>query len=219
MSISKVKKVVEGLRQVPEDLSGCRKIMGGRKLSLSLKFVTVKKVKSLLLSLKNKTSTSMDQLDNFAVKLAAHHIAGPLHHVVTLSILQHKFPHAWKYTKIVPLHKKKSTLSRENYRPVAILSPLSKVLEKIFYLHIYDYFDRNKLFHPSLHGYRGGRSTMTALLSMYDKWVLAATKGQVSGVVLVDLSEAFDLVSPSLLIKKTQDLWIGTRHYHMDRPQ
>ena len=131
--ITKVKKVVEGLRQVPEDLSGCRKIMGGRKLSLSLKFVTVKKVKSLLLSLKNKTSTSMDQLDNFAVKLLAHHIAGPLHHVVTLSVLQHKFPDAWKYTKIVPLNKKKSTLSRENYRPVAILSPLSKVLEKIFY--------------------------------------------------------------------------------------
>ena len=43
---------------------------------------------------------------------------------------------------------------------------------------------------------------MTALLSMYDKWVLAATKGQVSGVVLVDLSAAFDLVSPSLLIQK-----------------
>ena len=43
---------------------------------------------------------------------------------------------------------------------------------------------------------------MTALLSMYDKWVLAASKGQVSGVVLVDLSAAFDLVSPSLLIQK-----------------
>ena len=73
---------------------------------------------------------------------------------------------------------------RENL-PVTILSP---------YEHIYDYFDRNKLFHPSLHGYRKGRSTMTALLSMYDKWVLAADKGQVSGAVLVDLSAAFDLV-------------------------
>ena len=56
---------------------------------------------------------------------------------------------------------------------------------------------------------------MKALLSMYDKWVLAATKGQVSGVVLVGLSAAFDLVSPSLLLKKTQDLWLGTRHYHI----
>ena len=43
---------------------------------------------------------------------------------------------------------------------------------------------------------------MTALLSMYEKWVKAASLGQLTGVVLVDLSAAFDLVSPSLLIQK-----------------
>ena len=145
---------------------------------------------------------TVDQLDNYAVKLAADYVAGPLHHVITLSLMQQRFPEGWKYTKIVPLHKKKSTLKRENYRPVAILSPLSKILEKVMYEQIYGYFDQNKLFHHSLHGYRKGRSTMTALLSMYQKWVMAAKQGQLSGVVLVDLSAAFDLVTPSLLIQK-----------------
>ena len=93
-------------------------------------------------------------------------------------------------------------MKKENYRPVAILSPLSKILEKVVYEHIYNYFDKNNLFHSSLHGYRKSRSTMTALLSMYEKWVMAARNGQVSGVVLVDLSAAFDLVSPSLLVQK-----------------
>ena len=128
-------------------------------------------------------------------------IAGPLHHVITLSIMQQKLPSSWKYTKLVPLQNKLSPLLRENYRPVAILSPLSKVLEKAIYEHIYDYFERNKLFNSSLHGYRRGRSTMTALLSMYDKWVKAASKERVSGVALADLNAAFDLVSPSLLIQ------------------
>ena len=200
--ITKVQNIVANLGKLPVDLSGCRKVMTGRKLSLGLKFVTVQKVRKLLSGLKNKTSTSIDQLDNYSVRLAAEYIAGPLHHVTTLSIMQQKFPSGWKYTKIVPLHKKDSTLKPENYRPVAILSPLSKILEKVIYEHIYDYFSRNKLFHSSLHGYRGGRSTMTALLTMYDKWVKAASKSQVSGVVLVDLSAAFDLVSPSLLIQK-----------------
>ena len=172
--ISKVQNIVKNLKNLPTDLSGCRKVMGDRNLSISLKFVTVQKVRKLLKSLKNKTSTSVDQLDNYAVKLVADHIAGPLHHVITLSIMQQKFPTGWKYTKIVPLHKKDSQLKRENYRPVAILSPLSKVLEKIMYEHIYDYFSRNDLFHPSLHGYRKDRSTMTALLAMYEKWVKAA---------------------------------------------
>ena len=200
--VSKVQKIVKNLKKLPENLSGCRKIMQDRDISISLKFVTVRKIRKLLGSLKNKTSTSMDQLDNYAVKLAADHIAGPLHHVITLSLMQKQFPKSWKLTKIVTLHNKLSPLKMENYRPVAILSPLSKVLEKVMYEHIYDYFDRNKLFHPSLHGYRKDRSTMTALLSMYDKWVKAASKEQVSGVVLVDLSAAFDLVSPSLLIEK-----------------
>ena len=86
--IKKVEKIVAKLRDIPVDFSGCRRMMLGKKLSLSLKFVTVWKVRKLLLGLKNKTSTSVDQLDNYAVKLAANHIAKPLHHVITLSIMQ-----------------------------------------------------------------------------------------------------------------------------------
>ena len=66
---------------------------------------------------------------------------------------------------------------------------------------ISDYFSRNKLLHSSLYMYRGGKSTMTALLTMYDKWVKVAGKGQVSGVVLVNFIAAFNLVYVSLLIQ------------------
>ena len=76
-------------------------------------------------------------------------------------------------------------MQRENYRPVAILSPLSKVLEKAMYEVIHSYFERNNLFHPSLHGYRRDRSTMTALLSMYDKWVKAASMATTLPVLIV----------------------------------
>ena len=37
---------------------------------------------------------------------------------------------------------------------------------------------------------------------MYDRWVRAATQGQVSGAVLIDLSADFDLVDSSILIQK-----------------
>ena len=116
--------------------------------------------------------------------------------------MQNRFPTSWKFSKVLPLHKKLDPLDRKNYRPVAILSPLSKVLEKIVYEQIYNYFSSNKLFHPSLHGYRKSRSTQTALLQMYDRWVRAASDGKLSGVVLLDLSAAFDLVDPDLLLQK-----------------
>ena len=139
--------------------------------------------------------------------------------------MQNRFPSCWKLTKIVPLHKKGCVLSKQNYRPVAILSPLSKVLEKAIFEQIYDYFHRNKLFHPALHGYRVNRSTTTALLSMYEKWVCAASEGRLTGVVLVDLSAAFDLVTPDLLIQKLrisgldEDFLVWVQSYLTNRYQ
>ena len=115
--------------------------------------------------------------------------------------------------------------SRLNYRPVALLSPLSKVLEKVVHLQLYEYFSSNKLFHPNLHGYRRNRSTLTALLQMYDRWVRAAAAGKVSGVILIDLSAAFDLVDSELLLKKLQvyglddNLLAWIRSYLGDRYQ
>ena len=67
---------------------------------------------------------------------------------------------------------------------------------------IYDYFRVNKIFDPNLHGYRGNRSTQTALTTMYDKWIRASENGNFSGVVLLDLSAAFDLVDHGLLLEK-----------------
>ena len=200
--VQKVDSIVGGLEEADCNLGGCLSLMQGKRISMSLNHLTVYKVRKLLGTLKTKKSTSVDQLDNFSVKIAADYLARPLHHVISLSIMQQKFPSCWKFTKIIPLHKKNSTLKKENYRPVAILSPLSKVLEKAVYEQIYSYFEKSNLFHSALHGYRGNRSTLTALLTMYEKWVKAASHGQVTGVVLADLSAAFDLVSPTLLIRK-----------------
>ena len=223
--INKVRNIRNGMRQLPQKLEECVKIMTGKKCKLDLKHVTVETVRKLLKGLKNSRSTSVDELDSYSVKLSADHIAVPLHHIITLSLMHKKFPSGWKYTKLIPLHKKLCQLEPKNYRPVAILSPLSKVLEKIVYLQLYDYFTFNKLFHPNLHGYRKNRSTQTALLQMYDRWVRAASEGQVSGVILIDLSAAFDLVDSDILIKKLKiygledDILAWIQSYLTDRHQ
>ena len=200
--IMKVKLIREGIGLLANQFIKCKEIMANKNCKLSIRYVSVKKVNKLLKNLKNSKSTSIDELDNFCVKLAADIIDKPLHHIITLSLMSNRFPKCWKYSKVLPLHKKESTLECKNYRPVAILSPLSKILEKVVYEQFYNYFTINSIFHPNLHGYRHGRSTQTALLTMYDRWVKAAVDEQVSGVVFLDLSAAFDLVDPDLLIGK-----------------
>ena len=223
--INKVRTIRSSMQAVAWQLTSCIQIMAGKTCKLGLSFVTEKRVNHLIKNLSNSKSLAVDELDNYAVKIAADVITRPLHHIITLSILQQRFPSQWKYSKVLPLHKKDSTLKAKNYRPVAILSPLSKILEKIVYEQLYNYFSRNRILHPNLHGYRKHRSTLTALLQMYDRWVQAAAQGQVSGAVLLDLSAAFDLVSPEILLKKLQIYgleedfvtWIGS--YLSDRHQ
>ena len=202
--VNKVRLIRQGISYLPNSFTTCLSIMKNKHCKLSLQHVSTSKVNKLLKNLKNSRSCSIDELDNFSVKLAADVIAEPVHHIVVLSILQQKFPTSWKYSKVIPLHKKNSKLECKNYRPVTILSPLSKILEKIAYEQLYEYFSRNKIFNSNLHGYRQHRSTQTALLSMYDRWVSAASQGQVSGVLLLDLSAAFDLVEPDLLLRKLE---------------
>ena len=118
--------------------------------------------------------------------------------------MQQRFPSVWKNAKILPLHKKGCEYDRKNYRPVSILSPLSKIMERALYDQLYSYFSRNKIFHCNIMGYRKNRSTQSAILQMYDRWVRGAAHGMVTGIVLLDLSAAFDLVSPSILLKKLE---------------
>ena len=223
--ITKVKNIRTGMREVAWQNTACKKIMEEKTCKLSMTHVSVGKVRSLLKSLSSSRSLACDELDSYSIKLAADVIALPLHHIMTLSICQQRFPRQWKYAKILPLHKKESTLERKNYRPVAILSPLSKILEKIVYEQLYEYFSRNNILHSNLHGFRKNRSTQTALLQMYDRWVGAAARGQVSGAVLLDLSSAFDLVPPDILLAKLEiygleaDFLSWIRSYLSDRYQ
>ena len=169
--------------------------MKDRQCLLSMRYVPISAVQKYLKKLKPSKSIAADELDSYSLKIAADIIAPAVHHLITLSIMQQKFPTLWKHAKVLPLHKKQSYIEPKNYRPVSILSPLSKVLERAIHDQIYNYFSTRKLFHPNLMGYRKDRSTMTTLLQMYDRCVKGAGKGKCSGLVLLDLNAAFNLVN------------------------
>ena len=203
----------------------CEKVRESKKCKLFLNHISKPEVLKIIRGLSNSKCTSIDGLNNFGIKIAADVILDPLHHIITLSLMQEKFPSQWKKAKVIPLHKTGDTLMAKNYRPVSILSPLSKVLEKVVCSQVYHYFTINKILHPSLHGYRKNRSTLTSLLEMYHKWVEAASHGQVSGAVMLDLSAAFDLVSTDILLKKLRiyglqrDFLDWMKDYMSDRQQ
>ena len=76
-------------------------------------------------------------LDGLAPKFlkdGAPQLAPVVTHIVNLSIVTKTVPDDLKCAKIIPLYKKKSRLEVGNYRPVSILSCMSKILEKCVYI-------------------------------------------------------------------------------------
>ena len=123
-------------------------------------------------------------------------------HIVNLSISSRCFPSSWKCAKIVPLHKKDERTNPSNFRPVALLPIFSKILERAIFQQFIEYLESNRILHPSHHGFRSAHSTCTALLQMYDTWVDAQAEGEISAVIMLDMSAAFDVVDHPILLDK-----------------
>ena len=98
--------------QVP-NLIGCRKAMISKKCFVDISFVSVSKVEKILRGLKSSKAVAIDGLDSYSLKIAAKLVAAPVHHLVSLSIMQQKFPTLWKKAKVLPLHKKGDVLERK----------------------------------------------------------------------------------------------------------
>ena len=203
--INKVKNLRENIPAAATDpLEKLRDSLKDRECSLSFRAVKPDEVKKVIQGLKNSKSTGTDYIDTWVIKMVAADILAALTHIINLSISKSEFPMLWKHAKVVPLLKKGDSLTPKNYRPVALLPIFSKILERVVFNQFVEYLDLNSLLHPNHHGSRHGHSTATALIQMYDRWVEEVENGDMVGVMMIDLSAAFDMVDHGLLLQKLE---------------
>lgn len=110
------------------------------------------------------------------------------------------FPANIKNANITPVHKKDSKNIESNYRPVSILSNISKVYERCLYNQISEFFEKKLSDYQC--GFRKGFSAQHCLLVMIEYWRKSLDKGGSFGALLTDLSKAFDCLPHDLLIAK-----------------
>ena len=76
------------------------------------------------------------------------------------------FPDRIKTAKAIPIFKKGSHLDMANYRPISLLSNLNKILEKIMFNRITNFFDKYNCFYKLQFGFRKSHSTNHALIKI-----------------------------------------------------
>ena len=103
---------------------------------------------------------------------------------------------------MIPPPKSTDKTNPTSYRPISLLSVLSKLLQKHVHIYLNDYLEKLQLLHPFQSEFRRKYSCKTALARLTNSWLTAMNKYEVPGVVFLDLKKAFDLVVHDILLKK-----------------
>uniref|UniRef100_A0A8C9TJG9 Reverse transcriptase domain-containing protein n=1 Tax=Scleropages formosus TaxID=113540 RepID=A0A8C9TJG9_SCLFO len=154
----------------------------------------------------------LDPIPTKLLKAAVSVLTEPIVNIVNTSLLNGCVPKALKIAVIRPLLKKSDLDSNNpcNYRPISSLLFLSKILEKIVTSQIVKYLNHHNIFEKFQSGFRTGHSTEMALTRVVNNTLISSDAGQISILMLLDLSAAFDTVDHSILLSRLGNL-VGLR--------
>lgn len=172
-------------------------------------------VEDVLIALKEldvNKGPGADNLPPLLLKKCASTLVYPITAIFNKSLLERKFPTAWKTAIIVPIHKSGSQNVVENYRGVSILCCLSKVFEKL--IHKMMYHAASSIISEFQHGFVKNRSTTSNLMCYVTAVSRAMESHQQVDAIYVDFAKAFDTVPHMTIIDKMEHLgfpiWLTT---------
>ena len=126
-------------------------------------------IATIISSFKVNKATGPSSIPNFILTKICNQISIPISMLINCSFETGTFPNNLKLAKIIPIHKKGSKLSVDNYRPISLLSNINKIFEKVMYKRLYNFLSLHNCFFELQFGFRNKHSTSHALISLTEK--------------------------------------------------
>lgn len=167
-----------------------------------LNLTNTKEVSDIIKSLKHSSSMGVDEISTMFIKDSSSSLIRHITYLINMSLLTSTVPKLWKTAIIIPIYKNQGNeLEPSNYRPIAILPILSKVLEKVVFLQLLSHLEKYRILNSKQFGFRTKSSTSNALNYVCNKLYTSLDKKKISLLILLDLSKAFDSISHTMLLK------------------
>lgn len=176
--------------------------------SMFLDNVSETEVLYAVLQLKSSNASGIDLITNNILKQNIQFLVQPLTALINRSFTDGIFPNCLKIAKVLPLYKKGDPNDLTSYRPVSLLSVISKVMEKIISERLTSFLSYAKILSTRQHGFIKKKSTETAMLEFINTLYNELNNGKKCIGVFMDLSKAFDLVDHKILLGKLNNYGI-----------
>lgn len=161
-----------------------------------------------LMSLKSESAPGWDNIPTRFLKMANELTVPLITQLTNLCFQNGCFPDAFKKAIITPVYKSGCRDDVSNYRPISVLTALSKVLEKIINKRLTNYLNKINFLSKSQYGFRQNISTEDAVTALTTHIVENVDRGIKCIGVFLDLKKAFDTVSVPILIKGLENIGI-----------
>ena len=156
-----------------------------------------------LLSLPNKSSLDILNMDSKLLRLASPIIVQVIAHIFNLSLALGTLPADWKIARVTPIYKNIGPRDNpSNYRPISVVSNVTKIIEKHVKGQLVEFLLKNNLLCHEQHAYLKNHSTTTALHSLTEHWLDNINSSEINGLCQLDLSKGFDTVNIEILLYK-----------------
>ena len=161
---------------------------------------SISRIRHILKDVNVNKSHGPDGIHGKVLKNCRESIAYPLSRIFRMSYNIGQIPAEWKLANVVPVHKKGSKSSVENYRPISLTSLVMKVFEKIVKDELMIKC-RHKL-NNNQHGFMPKKSCTTQMLSFVDTLSISINDNVRTDVIYFDFAKAFDSVNHDIILKK-----------------
>ena len=169
--------------------------------------VTENTVFKAIMEMKYSNATDLDGISANILKKSVNFIVYSLSFLVSLSLESDIFPSIYRTAKVISLFKKGNKSNIANDRPISLLYPVSKILEKNLFKQLIFFISKHNILNPAQHGFIKGKSAQSAILVLIPNLYKSLDSNKKSMGLFIDLSKAFNLVGHRSAQGETYGVW------------